>query len=288
MIRLALLFMWLIHRLPAPLLRAMGAVLGLVLYLTAITRRRIARTNIRACFPDLATAEQERLVRAAFIHFSQSVLDRAVFWYGSAQQIRRFVKLEGAQHLDALAGQPVILLTPHFVGMEAPGMALSLDRHMLTLYAKQKNVRLETTILNGRLRFNHGVVLARQDGILKAVREMRKGTPFYFLPDMDLGRRDAVFAPFFGIPTATVTTVSRLARLTGAKVLPCIARMTPEGYTGIIFPPWEDYPGASVEADTARMNAFIETQVRALPAQYHWTHKRFKTRPDGDPAFYQD
>jgi KDO2-lipid IV(A) lauroyltransferase len=288
MIRLVLLFMWLIHRLPVPLLRATGASLGFVLYLTAITRRRIARTNIRACFPELAPAAQERLVRAAFIHFSQSVLDRAVFWHGSEAQIRRFVHLEGNEHLDALSGQPVIVLAPHFIGMEAPGMRISLDRRLMTLYAKQKNPQLDATVLRGRLRFNNGVVLARQDGILKAVREIRKGTPFYFLPDMDLGRRDAVFAPFFGIPTATVTTVSRLARLTGAKVLPCIARMTPTGYTGTIFPPWENYPGASVEADTERMNAFIEAQVRVLPEQYHWTHKRFKTRPEGAPAFYED
>jgi len=118
------------------------------------------------------------------------------------------------------------------------------------------------------------------------VRELGKGTPFYYLPDMDLGPRDAIFVPFFGIPAATVTAVSRLARLTGAVVLPCVTRISANGYTTTLYPAWEDFPGASLEADTRRMNEFIEAQVRAIPAEYHWLHKRFKTRPPGAAPFY--
>lgn len=286
MTRLALGYLRLIHRLPLPLIRLQGALLGTLLYLLAGERRRIVQANIGACFPALAPARQKRLVRAVVRRFTQSVFDRAILWYGPAERIRALVSLEGVEHLDALAGRPVILLAPHFVGMDAAGMRISVDRRLATMYGKQKNAVLDRELYASRNRFNDPVVLSRQDGVRAALRVINSGVPFFYLPDMDLGARDAVFVPFFGIPAATVTAVSRLARLTGAKVLPCVARMTAAGYTAVIHPPWDDYPGASVEEDTRRMNAFIEEQVRAMPAQYHWLHKRFKTRPPGAPPFY--
>jgi KDO2-lipid IV(A) lauroyltransferase len=117
---------------------------------------------------------------------------------------------------------------------------------------------------------------------------MREGVPFYYLPDMDLGARDAVFVPFFGVSAATVTATARLVQLTGATVLPFVTRMTPDGYVGTFYPPLEDAGGPDVEAATARMNAFIEARVRELPEQYLWSHKRFKTRPPGEPSPYVD
>jgi len=286
MTRLVLLFMRLIHRLPVPLLRGGGAALGVALYLLALPRRRVAYANIRACFPELDAAAQTRLVRATFIRFTQSVLDRAVLWHGSQARLRDFVRIEGEEHLQACLGKPLIILAPHFAGMEAGGTRLSMDRHMMTLFANQKNPLFNRALYAGRSRFNNAVVISRQDGVRKAVRELAKGTPFYYLPDMDLGPRDAIFVPFFGVPAATVTAVSRLARLTGAAILPCVTRMSENGYTTTLLPAWENFPGADVEADTRRMNAFIETQVRAMPAQYHWLHKRFKTRPPGAASFY--
>ncbi len=138
----------------------------------------------------------------------------------------------------------------------------------------------------GRERFPGGVVLSRQQGVRAAVRLVRDGVPFYYLPDMDLGARDAVFVPFFGVPAATVTATARLVQLTGAVVVPFVTRMTPDGYVGRFYPPWPDYPGDDVEAATRRMNAFIEDRVREMPEQYLWSHKRFKTRPDGAPGPY--
>ncbi len=287
MIRLAVGLLRLVHRLPLPLLRALGAALGALLYLLAGERRRIVQAHIRACFPALAPAQQRRLARAVVRRFTQSVLDRTILWYGSAERIRRLVKLEGEEHLDACAGQPLILLAPHFVGMDAAGMRISADRPLATMYGKQKNAEVDRALYASRMRFKDAVVLSRQDGVRAALRVIRSGVPFFYLPDMDLGPRDAIFVPFFGVPAATVTAVSRLARLTGARVMPCVARMTAAGYTATIHPPWENYPGASVEEDTRRMNAFIEAEVRAMPEQYHWLHKRFKTRPSGAPPFYQ-
>ena len=119
-----------------------------------------------------------------------------------------------------------------------------------------------------------------------ALRPIREGVPFYFLPDMDLGPRDALFVPFFGVPAATVTSVSRLARIARAKVVPCVTTLARDGYVVRLYPAWEDFPSGDLEADTRRMNAFIEERVLEMPAQYLWTHKRFKTRPPGEPDFY--
>lgn len=287
MARFALLLLRLIHHLPLPLIRAAGAGIGSVLYVFAKKRRRIAMTNIRACFPDLEPARQQRLVLAVVRRFTQSVLDRTILWYGSPERIRRLVKVEGEEHMRALAGQPLIILAPHFMGMDAAGVRISIDFRMVCMYGKQKNPVIDRELLQARMRFNDPVLVSRQDGVRTALRELKRGLPFFFLPDVDLGPRDAVFVPFFGIPAATVTAVSRLARVSGAKIIPCVARMTTDGYVVTLHPPWDNYPGESVEEDTARMNAFIEEQVRAMPAQYHWLHKRFKTRPPGEAPFYQ-
>ena len=118
---------------------------------------------------------------------------------------------------------------------------------------------------------------------------IKQGLPFYYLPDMDFGEKDAIFVPFFGVPTATVTAMSRLARLTGAAIVPCVTRLKPDGrsYETRLYPAWDNYPGASIEEDTRRMNAFLEERILEAPEQYFWVHKRFKTRPPGEKSFYK-
>jgi len=155
------------------------------------------------------------------------------------------------------------------------------------MYAHQKNPVLDTAMRAGRSRFNAPLLLSRQDGLRPALRAMRAGVPFYFLPDMDLGPRDAVFVPFFGIPAATVTSVARLARLSGAVIVPVITLRSASGYVTRFGPAWTDFPGADDTAATARVNAYIEAEVRQCPAQYLWSHKRFKTRPPGMASVYR-
>ena len=284
--RLLLALMAGAHRLPPGLLRAIGGLLGSVLYFLARERRQVAQTNIGACLPALNSAHRRALVRQTFRLFGQGLVDRATLWHASAECIRRFVRLEGAGHLSALAGRPVILLAPHFVGLDAAWSRLTLERRLVTIYANQKNPAFNAALLAGRRRFNDPLLLSRQDGVREALRALKEGLPLYYLPDMDLGARDALFVPFFGVPAATVTAVARLARLSGAAIVPCIATLSDRGYRVRLYPPWQHYPGVSVESDTRRMNAFIEEMVRTEPAQYHWLHKRFKTRPRGAPAFY--
>jgi KDO2-lipid IV(A) lauroyltransferase len=129
--------------------------------------------------------------------------------------------------------------------------------------------------------------VSRQDGLRAVIRVIKSGKALYFLPDMDFGMRDAIFSPFFGVPTATITALPRLAKLTGAKVIPVVTRQVGDGYVVRFYPPWENYPSGDLEADVRRMNAFIEDRVREMPDQYFWAHKRFKTRPPGEPNPYR-
>ena len=286
MTSLALLLMRALHWLPLPLLRALGAALGTLLWLFARERRRVAHTNLALCFPKIDTAQRSALVRATFRAFSQSVIDRAILWHAAPARLRVLVQLAGEAHLERLAGRPVILLAPHFAGLDAAWARLTLDRRLASIYARQKNAAFNTALKAGRSRFNDPLLLSRQSGMRTILRELSNGLPLYTLPDLDLGARDAVFAPFFGVPAATITAVSRLARLANAAVLPVVTHMTPHGYEVTIHAPWEHFPGASDEADARRMNAFIEDEVRANIAQYHWLHKRFKTRPPGEARLY--
>jgi Kdo2-lipid IVA lauroyltransferase/acyltransferase len=286
--RVALALMWLLRLLPLPALAAIGNGFGTLLYVFGRERRRVCLINLARCLPELAADERDALARRHFQAFARTFLERAILWWGSAARIRRLVRIEGMEHFDAVRGGPLILLAPHFVGLDMAGVRLTLEFDMVSIYSRQKNAVFDAVLYAGRMRFGRLTLLSRQDGVRPALRAMQAGRPFYYLPDMDYGQRDTIFVPFFGVDAATITGVSRLARLAGARVLPCIARMLPggEGYVVRFLPAWENYPGVSIEADTRRMNAFIEEQVRQMPEQYLWVHKRFKTRPPGEASWY--
>jgi KDO2-lipid IV(A) lauroyltransferase len=168
------------------------------------------------------------------------------------------------------------------------GVRLTADHPLVSIYSRQKDALFDHLLRHGRTRFGTTTLFSRQDGVRPVVKAMKKGLPFYYLPDQDFGARDAAFVPFFGVPAATITGLSRIARLTGAAVVPAVTRQLPggKGYVLTFYPAWEGFPGASVEEDTRRMNAFIEERVREMPEQYFWLHKRFKTRPPGAPRLY--
>ena len=279
-------FLWLLHWLPMPALRGTGWLLGHLLYALGRERRHVALTNLQLCFPALSAGERGHLARRHFVAFARAFLDRTLLWWASRERLERIIHVSGQAHLRSADGRPTILLAPHFVGLDAGGTMMTMLTPLVSVYSAQKNPVFNDVLLGGRMRFNTPVLLSRQDGMRKAVKAMKDGYPFYYLPDMDFGARDAIFTPFFGIPAATITGVSRLARLIDARVVPCIARMVPGGYEVELQPAWHDYPGASVEADTLRMNQYIEEQVQRMPEQYFWLHKRFKTRPPGEAKFY--
>ncbi|MDD5250494.1 MAG: lipid A biosynthesis acyltransferase [Rhodocyclaceae bacterium] len=286
MTRIALSLMWLCHWLPLRLLAPLGRGLGCLIYFFGSSRRHVALTNLRLCFPQMTERERRTLACRHFAAFGRSFLERGLLWWASAARIRRIVRFDGLEHLDAVKGRPVILLVPHFVGLDMGWTRLTLELGMVSIYANQKNLMFNAALYDGRMRYGESLLLSRQEGTRKAIKAMKEGKPFYYLPDMDYGERDTIFMPFFGVPAATITGLSRLTRMAGAAVLPVITRMDGDGYVVAIGAPWQDYPGASIEADTRRMNAFIESEVLKIPEQYFWLHRRFKTRPPGEKGVY--
>ena len=286
MTRILLAVMWLLHWLPLPLLAALGRGLGLLLYALVRERRRITLINLGLCFPQLSDAEKSALARRHFAVLGRSLLELGLWWWASPARIKRLVRLEGEEHLAAHQGKPVILLAPHFVALDAGGARLNIDYAMVSIYARAKNRVFDGALRRGRERFGKLQLVARTDGVAKVLRPLRAGTPFYYLPDMDYGRHDAVFVPFFGYPAATITGLSRLAKISGAVVLPVITRMVDDHYVTCIGEAWTDFPTDDVTADTRRMNAYLETEIMKSPEQYYWLHKRFKTRPRGEQGVY--
>jgi KDO2-lipid IV(A) lauroyltransferase len=292
MSRFAILVLWLLHWLPLPLLAPLGRGLGHMLRLLVRNRSHIVATNLRLCFPHKSEAERKALAKEHFALLGRSLLERGLLWWASEQRLRRLLRLEGMEHIVAAdqrkSTQPVILLVPHFLGLDAGGTTVAMHIDAVSIYSRQKNAAVDALLKHGRQRFGDQQLLARDEGIRATVKALREGRPFYYLPDMDYGPRDAVFVPFFGVPAATITGMPRLARLTGARVHALIVEMLPggEGYVTRIGPAWQDFPSDDVEADTRRMNAFIEHEIERIPAQYYWVHKRFKTRPEGETGFY--
>ncbi|RIX48521.1 MAG: lipid A biosynthesis acyltransferase [Rhodocyclales bacterium GT-UBC] len=280
-------FLWLLHWLPLPALRAIGGGLGKVLYALGRERRKVALINLRLCFPGKSEAEREALARRHFIAFSRAVLDRTLGWWASKERLERIIRITGVEHLNDPEGRPVIMLSPHFVGLDAGATRISMFVRGCSVYSNQKNPVFNKLLYDGRIRFTDAVLLSRQDGMRKIIKAMKDGYKFYYLPDMDFGPKESIFVPFFGVQAATIPGVSRLARLTGAKVVACITRQVKDGYEVEVMPAWSDFPGESVEADTAYVNRFIEEQVLRMPEQYFWLHKRFKTRPPGEQRFYK-
>jgi KDO2-lipid IV(A) lauroyltransferase len=286
--RLGLAVMWLLHFLPLGLLAPAGEALGMLFYAFGFERRRVCLLNLARCLPELGATERSALARRHFRAVGRSLLDRGILWWAPRERIVRMVRLAGFEHLRALAGQPVILLAPHFVSLDAGFARLACEIDLASIYANQKSKVMNRMLLAGRTRFGAQRLTSRQEGVRPALAALKEGLPFYYLPDQDYGPRDALFVPFFGVPAATITGLSRLARLAGARVVPCVTRMLAGsgGYELTSYPAWENFPSEDVVADTRRMNAFVEERVCEMPEQYFWTHKRFKTRPAGEAKWY--
>ena len=286
MTRLVIAAMWLLHWLPLPVLAILGRGLGLALYVLVPERRHVTLTNLGLCFPALTPPERSALARRHFAAFGRSILELGLWWWASPARIRRLVRLEGGEKLAAHKGRPVILLVPHFVGIDAGAMRLLLEHGVVAIYTHQKNRVFEAAMNGGRNRFGNCDMVSRQEGTRKALKSMRAGRFFHYSPDMDYGPKESVFVPFFGVQTATITGLARLAKLTGATVIPLVTRMVPGGYVATVGEPWAEFPGDGDMGDARRLNAFIEREVLKSPEQYYWLHKRFKTRPPGEQRVY--
>lgn len=284
-VRAALGLLWVLHWLPLSVLAPLGQGLGMVLFALSPERRRVTRTNLKLCFPDWADEVRERVARAHFRRFGRALLEASIAWFSSADRLRRIVSLEDWHHVPQ--DGRFLLLVPHFVALDLEGIRLSLEYKGLAVYAHQKSKVFDEFLVRVRSRFGARMV-ARQDGVKAIIRGFKEGFSVQLSPDMDLGAKDSVFVPFFGVQAATVTALARIDRLIRAPVVPVVIRQLDGGAGYVIraYPPWDNYPGENVEEDTRRMNAFIEQRIVEMPDQYLWLHKRFKTRPPGDSGFY--
>jgi Kdo2-lipid IVA lauroyltransferase/acyltransferase len=286
--RFVIAFMWLLHWLPLPVLGRFGSAVGSLLFMVLKTRRHIALVNLRLTMPELSEAERVRLARQHFQAYSRSVWERAILWWASPARLRRLIQVEPNVPLDAIAAGPTILLCPHFVCLDVAGAAVMLETSLCSIYVRQKNEAFDEVLRRGRSRFRPVQLVSRKEGVKPIIRAMRDGLPYFMLPDMDFGDKDAQFVPFFGVPAATLTAPGRIAASTGAAVIPVVATFLPnyQGWKVTFYPAWENYPGGDMVEAARRMNAFIEERVREAPSEYFWTHKRFKTRPEGEASPY--
>lgn len=275
--------------LPWPAQLIVGRAIGHIVLLFARRRRHITRVNIDLCFPELDTQSRHRMLVDNFVSMGIGVLEMGMSWWGSGRRLRRLVHIEGLEHLQQAlqAGHGAILLSAHFTTMEIGGRMLALFTPFRVLYREHKNPVMEHVIHAGRNRFTGGTIA--RDDLLAVRRSLRDNLPVWYAPDQDFGLSKGIFAPFFGIPAASITATSRLARAGRTPVVPFVQTRLPgtQGYRLTLYPALEHFPGATVEADTIRINELLERLIRAQPEQYLWAHRRFKTRPEGLPDVYR-
>ena len=289
--RLGIGVMKAIAHLPLPVLRGVGAGLGRLLHYVALPRRRVVDANLKLCFPELSQEERQRISRETFVYVAQSWLDRSWLWHAPREVVASRLALKGnEQDLNELANgeRAVILFAPHFYGLDAAATTLTMHmaRPSMTIYTTQRDPMIDAWAREGRTRFGNVTALERTDGVKPVLHRLRRGEVLYLLPDMDFGPSQSIFVPFFGVQAATVPSLSRFAQLGRAVVMPVVSRLTPSGYEIELLPAWKDFPTGDIDADTAHMNRMLEGYIRAMPSQYYWVHRRFKTRPEGEPSIY--
>ena len=286
-IRLTVLFFAALSHLSPIGRRRVAWFLGNLAWVLASRRRRIALTNLGLCFPSWDKSKVYSTARAHFVCYARAFLDRFEIWRADAERCRELVCIEGLDNLASPGGGAVIILAPHFLGLDAGGVRIQVETQIVSMYSKQINPFLNELVLSGRTRFNQPILIGRSEGLRRLVKLVDSGVPAYFLPDMDLGSRDAVFAHFMGQKAATVTSLVRLAQLTQATVVPMVTWMEETGYRARLYPGWRHPKDEDLLLGVQRMNDFIAERVREVPEQYLWTHRRFKTRPPGEPSVYQ-
>lgn len=278
--------------LPASCRLRVGAVAGWLGCRIATKRMHIVMRNLELCFPALSAQERHHMASQHMRALAQSFIDRGVFWFGSSEHIKQLVSVSGQARIAEMLSLhgSVMLLAPHFIGLDAAATRLTMDGPAgATMYTPQPDPSIDALVRAGRARFNQVHLVSRRDGVRPLIRHIQHHVPIYYLPDMDFGRRGAVFVPFFGVLAATQTSTAQLAGKFKMPVLPVLCRWDPGTgrYHVDVRPALDDFPGTDdIERATARLNQHIESWVSECPTQYYWVHRRFKTRPAGEPKLY--
>jgi len=280
--------LWSINKLPLSWQSRIGAGIGKMMYALMGKRRKISATNLQLCFPEMSETERETLLKNNFKHIGMLLTEAGLSWWSSRERLEKLAHFNGSEHLEKALekGKGVILLTCHMTSLELGGQLVAMRFPLQVMYKRSRNVLTEAIILRGRQRFTHRVF--KHDDIRAMLRGLKEGLAAWYSPDQDFGRQRSVFADFMGIQTATVRMTATLAKRSGALVVPYFPIRLPDnkGYEIRILPPLENYPSGDDIKDARKVNAVFEEIVKQYPEQYMWLHRRFKTRPEGEPPLY--
>lgn len=266
----------------------LGRWLGMALYYLLPGRRHVAEVNLKLCFPELDAAARKAQVKAVFRHNGTGLLETAMTWWAPTDSFKSRSTVIGLEHLQQAqaAGRGVILLGGHYSALDMGGALVSPHASFECFYRPQNNALFDYWANRGRLRFADDML--PHDDMRNIVRRLRKGTVVWFAPDQDQGPTHSIYAPFFGVPAATVTSTARLAKMTGAAVVPLGFHRLADGQYEVEFrPALEGFPGGGDLEDAARINGELEQLIRKHPTQYMWVHRRFKTHPKGKNYLYR-
>ncbi len=266
----------------------LGAGLGDLSWYLLPRRRRIVEKNITLAFPRLSKEQQRQLARDSLRNSGIAMFETLLSWWGNEQRLKPLARIDGLEHLQrAWKNQKgIILLGGHFTCMMLCGRILAMQLPFQVLAKKVQNPLFEALTRHYREKHYQAVIDSRD--LRTMIRALKNNRICWYAPDQDFGRRHAIFAPFMGVPATTLTITARLAKLSGAPVLPISYRRLPDnkGYQITISPPLAGFPSGDELQDATRVNQIIEQQIQPAPEQYLWVHRRFKTRPIGEPRFY--
>lgn len=284
---LGLGFFHLLGLLPMSVSMVFGRILGDLLFYAAPSRRHIAEVNISECFPHLSAGEQRALVHKILRSTGKSIIESSIALWGPARQLKSRYSIRGLEHIEAAQakGQGVLLVGCHFTTLDAAARILAFHVKYDMLYRKDPNPLLAYKLIKARESFAGSAIVRRDTRQL--IKNLRHGHVVWYAPDQDFGAKHSVFAPFFGVQAATITGTARIAGMGKAAVIPFAHyRDQDNHYHLVIEAPLENYPTGDDVADATRINHIIETAVAKQPDQYLWVHRRFKTRPEGEPSLY--
>ena len=281
---LGMAVLWLLVQLPWRMQMWLGRQLGLLMFHTLKRRRYICCVNLELAFPDMLPDERLALNRDHFISLGQGLLEAALSWWGSEKRLRKLAQLEGLENLMQAREQGgVVLLSAHFTSLELGGRMLAPYLPLHVVYRPHQNAVIERVVARLRAR-RYGKAISR-DNIRAMLHSLRQGMAVWYAQDQHFDQKNSLFVPFFGVEAATNTATTRIAGLGKAQVVPFFTVRTDNGYLLRFLPALQDFPGESVHTDTLRINRIIEQQVAEFPAQYLWTHRRYKTSPDGSNRY---
>ena len=291
-LKIGIIFVYLLNLLPLSFIRFIGNILGLLGYYFA-KRKQVGLRNLTLCFPEMTDKDKQKIIKQHFKDLMTAGLEYSTVFYGSKEKIKQLVDIDNLNELKKYYLQrPVILLAPHFVGLELGAMRLTMEVNLSSIYSRQKNEDLTKRLKQARLRFmdkDSSILASRQEGLRNIIKHIKRtNTPFYYLPDQDFGENDSIYVPFFGQEScATITTLAKLVRLTNAVVIPMATYRVDNKYKVVLGKAWEPHAEETERSGVTRMNRAIEAMIEPHIEQYFWLHKRFKTQPDGRHKLYR-